>query len=713
MSGADDLTRDVEIDIGGLLRHVWRRKLRVVILMLVVGAIAFAVLSSISPRYRAVTQILIEQRETVFTRTREADPEINRNRFDEQAVRSQVEVIASDDIAQTVIGELNLSGRPEFRKLQSRSAIDDVMVLLGLKEPLSTDSRQARVLAGFRKRLDVGRVTDSRVIRVAFWANERQLSQQVANGIADEFLRLQRETRSASEADATAWLEPEIRDLREKVRQAEARVAEFRASSDILIANNDSLLATQQLSEVSTELSRIRAARSSARASVESVRAALDSGASFDVIPEVVASPLIQRLRERQVALRAQISELSTTLLPNHPRLKALQSQVADFEAQIRASARDILVSLVNNETLLQNQEDSLVQELNRLKAEAGRVGEAEVELRALEREAESQRNLLETYLTRYREAAGRQGSEFLPVNARVISRATLPTSSFFPKVVPLTVAAMAVTVVLAVVTILAGAMLGAGVAQPAGRAGQPMPHDLAARGRGGASAGLSPDEPRRVTTWEMPSGEPAVDASGHMPDGEFSTSLAVQGILSMGSSRIAVISPAGDDGSITTWLVARKLADQGKSVAVMDMTGSGITTDHMLGDTSFVGVRDVLAGEASIRDIVHQDRLSSVNVLAVGVAQPTDPSAAIGRLSTLVTALADTYDYLIIDCGLVGHSGLVHIADDETIVLISGIATQRDASERLEGEIRALGYSETVTVCPSDGEFAALEAAA
>ena len=77
------------------------------------------------------------------------------------------------------------------------------------------------------------------------------------------------------------------------------------------------------------------------------------------------------------------------------------------------------------------------------------------------------------------------------------------------------------------------------------------------------------------------------------------------------------------------------------------------------------------------------------------------------------VSALTDAYDYLIIDCGLVAHSGLVNIADSDTIVLISGIGTRREDTERLEGEIRTLGYSETVTVCPSDSEFAALEAAA
>ena len=108
------------------------------------------------------------------------------------------------------------------------------------------------------------------------------------------------------------------------MKEAEARVANFRAQSDLLIGQNNSVLATQQLSELSTELSRVRANRAAAEANAESVRAVLESGASLDALPEVLSSTLIQRLRERQVQLKADIADLSTTLLDNHPRIRAL-----------------------------------------------------------------------------------------------------------------------------------------------------------------------------------------------------------------------------------------------------------------------------------------------------------------------------------------------------------------------------------------------------
>ena len=116
--------------------------------------------------------------------------------------------------------------------------------------------------------------------------------------------------------------------------------------SDLLIGQNNSVLATQQLSELSTELSRVRANRGAAEANASSVRAMLDSGASLDALPEVLSSPLIQRLRERQVQLKADIADLSTTLLDNHPRIRALRSQLADLDRQIRTEAQNVLKAL-------------------------------------------------------------------------------------------------------------------------------------------------------------------------------------------------------------------------------------------------------------------------------------------------------------------------------------------------------------------------------
>ena len=170
----------------------------------------------------------------------------------------------------------------------------------------------------------------------------------------------------------------------------------------------------------------------------------------------MLSSSLVQRLREREAQLRADIADLSTTLLDNHPRIRALKSQLADLDRQIRTEAENILKGLSAEATTAQARERQLVADLNTLKAESSRAGEEEVELRALEREAAAQRELLESYLARYREASSRRDGNYLPADARVFSRAIMPSEPYFPKILPIVIAAfVASLMIMAVVTLL------------------------------------------------------------------------------------------------------------------------------------------------------------------------------------------------------------------------------------------------------------------
>ena len=196
------------------------------------------------------------------------------------------------------------------------------------------------------------------------------------------------------------------------------------------------MLATQQLSELSTELSRVRANRGAAEATAESVRAAHCRAArSLDALPEVLSSELIQRLRERQVQLKADIADLSTTLLDNHPRIRALRSQLADLDGQIRGEAQKVLKGL---ETAGADRADPRKPADRRPQHAEGRVGTRRRATRsscdALEREAAAQRELLESYLTRYREASSRKDRNYLPVDARIFSERRRTVRALFPE---------------------------------------------------------------------------------------------------------------------------------------------------------------------------------------------------------------------------------------------------------------------------------------
>src|SRR5690606_8524751 len=106
-------------------------------------------------------------------------------------------------------------------------------------------------------------------------------------------------------------------------------------------------------------------------------------------------------------------------------------------DAQMRAEVAKVLRGIESEAENMRSREAELVAELSGTKAAVASAGEAEVELRALEREAAAERALLESYLTRYREAAARADSSYMPADARIFSRATVPFEPYYPKVLP------------------------------------------------------------------------------------------------------------------------------------------------------------------------------------------------------------------------------------------------------------------------------------
>ncbi|MCB1421129.1 MAG: chain-length determining protein [Nitratireductor sp.] len=714
MSGARSLSADVDIDIKGLLSSVWRKRFLLLLVTLVGGALLFAALSAISPRYKSDAQILIKKRESVFTRIQTNEFQQNGGEFDEQAVKSQVLVLNSDDLAAQVIKKLNLENHAEFQASSGKGLLSLATSLLSSPEdnspvagaPDSGFNVSPKVLKKFKEQLLVYVAEKSRVIIVEFWARDKRLARDVPNTLANLYLETTRNATLETDSSATEWLGPEIEELRQKVSQAEAKVAEFRSQSDILLGNNNALLATQQLSEVSSELSRVRAERTGAEARIDTIRTALANGGSLDVIPEVISSPLIQRLRERQVTTQAEISELSTTLLPNHPRIKALRSQMPEIENQIRKAARDILTSLENNVERSRKQEEVLLQEVNRFKSESARVGEAEVQLRALEREAAAQRERLEGYLVRFNEAESRQNSGYAASEAKIIEHAVLPANHYFPKVVPFTLAGMTALVVLGVISVLTFELLS-------GRAFKPVApireEDYPVRAEPQTAAPVAPPV-SAVPVANAATAPPLVPGEGDLMQDAlvpprsreaandtdaFAPEFALQALENMGSAMIAVANPSGrSDNRALVSEIARHLSASGKSVVVADFSGNGATALKMLGSLPQAGFFDVLAGRAPLRDVLFIDEASGAHVLASG---RNEAGVEMGNLGQMAEALSASYDFAIFDCGDAGMAGVSRIAGNETVVLIPVAEESMEKGRQTEREFKAAGFSEAI----------------
>ncbi|CAN7444354.1 exopolysaccharide transport family protein [Pararhizobium sp. LjRoot235] len=686
MSGVNGGHQDVDIDLGGLFRAIWRRRGRVLAATVVFAGLAFTGTSLMSPDYQSEARLLIESRQPEFSgANNQGPPQTTDSPFDESGISSQVQVLRSVDLIKQVAREMKLHQLPEFDPTADPSAISDILVMLGVKKnPLDLPPEE-RVLKEFQEKLQVYQVEKSRVIAIQFTSKDPRLAAAIPNAMAKVFLSLQSGAKLDSNSEASRWLEPEIANLREKVRDAEAKVADYRASSDLLLTGEaGGTFATKQLNDISTELARVRGERANAEARAENVRVALASGRAVDTLNDVVASPMIQRLKETESSVQGQIADLSTSLLDGHPRLKGLKSQLQGIRTQIVGETRKILGSLENEANVAQLRERQLVAQLNTMKATSAKAGEDEVGLRALEREATAQRQLLETYLARYREATSRSGENAAPADARVISQAVEPTERHFPKVLPITVVATLASFLVSCVVIMLSELFSGRALRPVGQELEP---DFEAE--------RSEAPPMRETASQPATAPDETEAAAA---DDFSVE-SVAAHLCDDDIRVAIsVSPTGDAGSTNAVMLARLVAEEGRKIVLIDLTGTACPTRLMAQSADLAGITNLLVGEVPFTETIHADRLSDAHIIPQGDADPVLAVRGIERLQIIIDALSNAYDTVLVECGAAGVGAIRKVtrSKDSKIIISAPAVANAEIVDLITG-FDAEGFGEIV----------------
>ena len=704
---------DVDVDLRQLFASLARNWLRILVVVLVVTGLAFAFASLATRHYKAQTQVEIAPRESVYTRPA-SNNDTDKPILDEQGVATQVEIISSNETLKQVAQKLGLEKLPEFDDSLDMSPLSRALVLVGLKSDPMEIPAEERVLKKMREKLNVYGVEKTRIIAVEFSSEDPKLAAAIPDAIAAAYIAGQGAAKLESNNAAADFLAPEIADLQQQVKIAEAKVAAYRAQSDLLMGGNNSVLATQQLSELSTELMRVRANRASAEATADSVRKALQNGGSLDAVPEVLSSDLIQRLRERQVELKTNIADLSTTLLDNHPRIRALRSQLVDLDGQIRNEAQKIMRGLLTQAQTAKARENQLIAEVNTLKAASARAGEEQVELDALQRDATAKRQQLELYLTNYREAASRQDRKYLPVDARIASTASVPSEPYFPKIVPIVAAAFVGSLLLmTIVTLLQELFSGRAmrpapgarfehieqVAMPAARQ-EPAIVEIAEAGKPPVVAETEMEPPAAVVA--EPTAVKAEPARSHL--GEVDVEKAAEKLIASGAARAIFVSPEGDEAAASAVLVAREVSDAGLRVLLLDLTASGAASRPMLDSGLFPGITNLLASEAQFSDVIHPDLYSDCHVIPNGTSDPVRAMRAADRLPIIMQSLTTAYDLVIVECGPADAQGISRLVGEGTEVFLSMLEPDDEVAEAAVKLIES-GYPDLTLVTPNGHE--------
>lgn len=652
-------------DLRGLGRILWRKKAIILGITLASAAATLVVVNAITPRYRSEARLLLEARENVFLRA-DADKSGDRAAVDAEAVASQVQVILSRDLAREVIRQEHLTDNPEFEP--SRGGLSPTRVLtemLGIGKSLSEMSKEERTMQAYYDRVNVSGIDKSRVIAIDVSSANPDTAARLANSIAESYLAMQQKAKLDQTRAAGNWLAGEIEKMRKKVAEAEAKVEEYRSKSSLFVGSNNALLPSQQLSDLNAQIATARGMHADLQARAKQLRDLIRSGKPIES-SDIANSESMRRLIEQRIALRSQLAEQSTTLLDQHPRIKELKAQIAEVDRQIRQEGERLARQLDNDAAVAGDRVETLKASLDQVKQIASQTNEQDVQLRALEREAKTQRDLLESYLIKYREANARDSISAAPPEARIISRATPALVASYPKKTATMLIVSFAAFMLSAGFVVTGALLGAPA--PAPGFGPPayagyVPAAYAAPGYE-AYAAAPPVRAAYAAAPQMPNvaAPPLAPAMGAglpvaPPLPLPVTSLeAIAGLLRQGGDRrVAVAGCARDSGTTYAAIMLARLLGQAASVVLVDLAFAAPNLAVISTDPNAPGLAELIRGTASFGEIITRDQASPVHLVAAGQVGGDAPAlAASPMLPSAIAALAQSYDHVLLDIGAV-----------------------------------------------------------
>lgn len=623
--------------LGDLLNILFRRKWLILGIVFASVLLVVIALQFVTPRYNAETLILLEpQQITIPT----VDSVLAGRTADDQGVRSQVEVLQSRGLAAAVIDTLALDADPEFNaRLRPPGLITRIFSVFGGDGGDKPANRSA-IVDSFLNRLDVEAVKDSRVLSAVITSVDAEKAAIISNAVADQYLLSQLETKFEATKVANDWLNERVSELRQQVAMSEQAVEDFRKTAELLQTEGGTLTA-QQIAELNGQLVLARASEAEARARLRQLSSLIDSPDGVATASEVLDSPLIQRLKEQQTEVERRVAELSTEYGLSHPRMIQLQAEAEDVAQRIDAEVNKVVRNLSNEVAIAAAREDSLETELGRLMNVMAVSNEKEIQLRALEREAEANRALLATLLARFKEISSQDEMQLQQAGARIISRADAPSKPSFPNkpfmlgiVIPLS-ALLAIIAVFVMESLQRGFVSGEQIEQETGV----------------ISLGFVP----LLGTKGLRKIEPAKHMLEH-PRSAFSQSLrtaywSLTIAVSEGPAIVVVTSSHPGEGKSTIALgLARTQAISGRRTLLIDADTRNPSIHDALDSQNNEGLADYLSGKCANPKIRVDDETGLEFITAGAPVEDPLPLLDSVTMDEFLSFAEQDYEFVVID---------------------------------------------------------------
>lgn len=436
-----------QLDIRQMLMSVYRHKWSILALALLAAVIAFLYASTLTPIYQAKATLLIESEDANIVSIQDVYSTGYRGY---EYRLTQYELLRSRNLAERVVRALELHKDPKFaiqEKPQARSWLPQWLDLSFLKPagqpaktskpPVISPEEEAERLIGslaamISAGVTVAPVSDSQIFSITYRSDDPAFAARVVNTLADEYIESYLDARLGATRKASEWLTDRLGGLKESLLQAERRLQEFTEQEKLVDMEGITTLGARQIADLTERYNEARQKRITAQNIRQEVqRVGRASTAQYLTVPAVQRHELIGSLRQMQADAQRRVNELGRRYGVKHPRMIAANSELTSIQEDLTSEVDKVIAGIDTEYQLALRTEETLREQLEQAKADFRDVNRKDFELKELQRDVDTNRQLYDLFFTRMQETS--QAGGFEKANARVIDAAQIPGAPVSP----------------------------------------------------------------------------------------------------------------------------------------------------------------------------------------------------------------------------------------------------------------------------------------
>jgi capsular exopolysaccharide synthesis family protein len=573
---------------------------------------------------------------------------------------TQYRIIQSTGVGQRTAEKLGLAYDPDYGGNRELSAI-------------------GRALAG---QIAVRSVKDSRLAIITVSDRKPQRAALIANTTADTYIEYNLDYKLEGARSAMAWLAEQEGDLKRELERAEMSLYKFKKDRNLLAVSLDDKqsMLSANLASVNGKLTELRIKILEFDSKRKIIEHARTNIAEEETIPEIREKDTIRALRDSFIQQSKESAELSSKYGPEHPKIKALSSQMETTRKIYVAEIDGVLATFDKAYRALVDNERALRGMMESQKKEAIELSKIEVEYKPLQRAADQNTKMYSLIASRQKEIdiTGPMKTN----NVRILERAIVPGAPVSPKPVQ---------------NLLLGLLLGLGTGVVLAFVIEALDNTL--KTQADVEQFLGVPVLGLVPIIGAATGGDVARAGDDVRERDLGVfldpkSVAAEccrsirtNILFMSPDNpprtIVVTSPSPQEGKTTTAInLGVTMAEAGGRVLIVDTDMRRPRLHRSFGVPNQTGISSVIVSKATLEEAIKRTDVPNLDVLPCGPVPP-NPSELLhtDRFKAVLADCARLYDRIILDSpptsAVTDPAVLGNLADGVVMVIKAGETTR------------------------------------